>query len=96
MKNRIINIALVFASLLFTLFALEIGARIYLSEFEFKNFFVEYRTLLHSTYPVKFDAELGWIPEEGDHPENLWKTRITILEDGIRSNGSNEHTKVYN
>ena len=96
MKNRIINIALVFASLLLTLFVLETGARIYLSKFEFKNFFVEYRTLLHSTYPAKYDAELGWIPEEGDHPENLWKTRITILEDGIRSNGRNEHTVLDN
>ena len=96
MKNRIIKIALPLASLLFTLFVLEIGVRVYLGEFEFKNFFVEYRTLLHSTYPAKYDAELGWIPEEGVYPENLWKTRVTILEDGIRSNGNNEHLDLDN
>jgi hypothetical protein len=96
MKNRTINFTLALASLLSTLFVLEIGARVYKSEFEFKNFFAEHKTLLHSTYPAKYDAELGWTPEEGDYSENLWKTRITILADGIRSNGSNEDLDLDN
>lgn len=96
MKNRIINFTLVLASLLSTLFVLEIGARVYKNEFEFKNFFAEHKTLLHAAYPAKYDAELGWTPAEGDYSENLWKTRVTILEDGIRSNGSNEVLELDN
>ena len=96
MKNKIINLALVLASSLFTLFVLEIGARVYKSEFGFKHFLEENRNLLKSAYPTEFDAELGWIPRKGDHPENVWGTMVTILEDGIRSNGSNEHLELEN
>ena len=96
MKNIIINITLALASLLFTLFVLEIGARVYENEFGFKNFFAERHSLFQSAYPAKFDAELGWIPKKGNHPENVWKTKVVILEDGIRSNGSNEHLKPDN
>jgi hypothetical protein len=35
-----------------------------------------------------FDAELGWIPEQG--VQRPWGTTVTILENGIRSNGRGE------
>ena len=30
-------------------------------------------------------------PKEGDGQRNIWNTKVTILRDGIRSNGKNEH-----
>ena len=97
MRNKIINITIALASLALTFFVLEIAVRIYLNAgFDFKNFLEEKRTLLQSAYPAEFDTDLGWIPEKGDHRENVWGTAVTILENGIRSNGNNEYSDSDN
>lgn len=88
MKNKLVNVLLLVFSTCFTLVVLEIGVRVYKSEFSFHNFIEQKRTILQSAYPAKYDKEVGWIPKEGYHPKNAWNTRVTILNDGIRSNGS--------
>lgn len=39
--------------------------------------------------PIRFpnDAELGWVPKRDTQP-NILGTAVTILENGIRSNGN--------
>jgi len=87
MKNIFVNIFLSMLSLLFTVLILEIGARVYNSEYNFHNFVETRRDLLRSAYPAEFDKQLGWVPKKGSHPRNAWNTKVTILNDGIRSNG---------
>lgn len=91
MKFKIINISLSILSLLFTILILEIGARVYKSEYSFHNFLDLDRDVFRSAYPSEFDKELGWVPKKGNHQKNVWNTRVTILNDGIRSNGKNEN-----
>ncbi len=90
MKNKVGNICLSVLSILLTILALEIGARTYKGEFSFHNFLELHRDLFRSAYPAIFDKELGWIPKKGFHKKNVWNTRVTILDDGIRSNGNNK------
>lgn len=92
MINKFGNISLCVLSMLFTILLLEIGARAYKNEFSFHNFLEIDRDLFRSAYPATFDKQLGWIPEKGNHKKNVWNTRVTILNDGIRSNGKNEIT----
>ncbi|MEA3506155.1 MAG: hypothetical protein U9R36_01475, partial [Elusimicrobiota bacterium] len=87
MKNIAINIFLTLASLLLIIGGMEIGARIYKGQYGFKNFLKARKNLFRSAYVSQFDRELGWVPKKGRHPKNIWKTRVTILDDGIRSNG---------
>lgn len=90
MKNTFLNIALSILSLSFTVLVLEIGLRVYCGEYRFHNF-PEYELgLFKSAYPAEFDKELGWVPRKGNHPGNIWNTTVTILNDGIRSNGDTE------
>jgi hypothetical protein len=50
-----------------------------------------WRLFTGSKYPVVFDAELGWVPKQDAQPnDNPWGTTVTIVEDGIRSNGDVE------
>lgn len=53
--------------------------------------FVEARIdLLRSVFPVQPDPWLGWIPKPGNYSRaNYWGTTLRILQDGIRSNGTN-------
>jgi len=56
-----------------------------------RNFVLDELALLHSQYPVQFDASLGWTPKaNATGTAEMWGTTvgITILPDGTRSNGS--------
>ena len=56
-------------------------------EFVYKltNFRNHFAFLIGGASPAGFDPELGWIPKQG-----VWGHNITILEDGVRSNGGGE------
>jgi hypothetical protein len=87
MKNWVINAGISLLSLVVTVSALELGARIYKGEFGVHSFLEVNRDLFRSAYPSEFDKDLGWVPKKGEHEKNVWNTTVTILEDGIRSNG---------
>jgi hypothetical protein len=83
MKGKLVNAGLFIATIVFSLLVLEIGLRVYHSEWGFTNFrFVQPNKFGYHIY----DPELGWIPKSS----NQWGTSITILKDGIRSNGRGE------
>jgi hypothetical protein len=86
-KNRIANLGLMIGSVLLTLFVLEVGHRTYKGEWSTKNFSAEARVFYKAAYGAKFDRRLGWVPRPGPPQDNYWKTQLTILEGGIRSNG---------
>jgi hypothetical protein len=47
--------------------------------------------LLRSSYPVSYDAELGWIPRAGfSGLANVWRTQVTVTRDSLRANGSGD------
>ena len=89
MRNWFTNISIAVFSVLFTLFLLELGLRVYTSEYGLQNFLEVKRNLFRAAYPSEFDRELGWVPMKGQHPDNVWNTEVSILEDGIRSNEKN-------
>lgn len=90
MKKYALNILVSLGSLLFMFLVMEITTRIVDGEYTFKNYLNEARTLFQAAYPVQYDSDLGWIPKPGATGEdNIWGTTVTILDDGIRSNGSN-------
>src|SRR5690348_3949115 len=86
MKEKLVDAALLIGSIIFPLCALEVSLRAYHGEWGYANFrFPQGALFANST---SFDAELGWVPEPG--VQGPWGTTVTILEDGIRSNGSGE------
>jgi hypothetical protein len=89
-REKLANIALLVATIIFSLFFLEIGLRIYHGNWEYVNF--RYPQQNKFTGYHTYDAELGWVPK----PEriNMWGETVTILKGGIRSNGRDE--KVWN
>lgn len=89
MKNKLVNIALAVFSILITMTILELSARFYKGEFNLHNFLEIKQDLFRSAYPSIFHKELGWIPQKGNHKKNVWNTRVTILDDGIRANENN-------
>jgi hypothetical protein len=90
----LLNAAIVLMSVAATLFLLEIGVRVYDHEYRWVNFLGEERTLFKSAYPTDFDPDLGWIPKRGvTVTENVWGKRVTILENGLRSNGGSGTTE---
>jgi hypothetical protein len=83
MKGKIVNAALFVGTIIFSLLALELGLRAYHDDWRFENFrFVQPNKFGYHIY----DPELGWIPKSS----NQWGTTITILKEGIRSNGRGE------
>ncbi|TAN45281.1 MAG: hypothetical protein EPN22_04630 [Nitrospirae bacterium] len=79
---------LIIFSLLLLFLAAEIALRIYYKELKLQYFITRETSLLKSAYPAQFDAKLGYIPRVGfDSTENFWGTKVTIGDDGIRSNG---------
>jgi hypothetical protein len=83
MKGKLVNAALFVATIIFSLLALEVGLRAYHGEWEYTNFrFPQPNKFGYHTY----DPELGWVPKSS----NQWGTSITILKEGIRSNGRGE------
>jgi hypothetical protein len=86
MNEKLVNAALIIVTIVLSLLALEGGLRAYHGEWGYANFrFPQGALFANST---SFDAELGWVPEPG--VQGPWGTTVTILEDGIRSNGSGE------
>ena len=39
------------------------------------------RDLFRSAYPAVFDGDIGWLPRQGEHTNNLWGKKVTILDD---------------
>ena len=94
MKNKMINIFLLLFSVFLPILIGEMSARVYKNEFSFHNFLESDRDLFRSAYPSEFDKTLGWIPKKGSHPKNIWNTAVTILDDGIRSNGKQKYEET--
>lgn len=83
------NISIALVSLGLTFLALEIAVRIYKKEYRWENYLTEHLSLFRSATPAQFDAGLGWIPKPGySSTKNAWGTKVTLLEHGIRANGS--------
>lgn len=96
MKEWVLNIFVSIVSILLTFAVLEFAVRVYNGEFEFKNFLGEERTLFGSAYPSEYDPELGWIPREGTTiSKNVWGRKVTILKNGIRSNGNEKLSNTF-
>ena len=83
MKKNLIDAGLFVTTMILSLLALEIGLRAYHSEWEFTNF--RYPQENKFGYHI-YDAELGWVPKSSQQ----WGTSVTILKDGVRSNGRGE------
>ncbi len=95
-KDFLLNISLVLVSILFTLLALELIVRDYHQGFQ-NVILTERGTLLehyfHGFY--SYDAYLGWVPTA--HTADIkWDNhcKVTILNDGIRSNGNPTPPKI--
>lgn len=89
------KVLLSLTGIVFIFLVLEVGARVYKGEYGFRNFLEDRINLFRSAYPVQFDPELGWIPEENfSNTVNIWKTNVSILEDGIRFNGNEENSDL--
>ena len=94
-NKKFANAVLLIASVSFMLLALEAGLRLRAYKegwiYQFTNFRNHYISTNKSNDPAAYDAELGWVPAEG-----VWGDKhegrpvVTILKDGIRSNGSGE------
>jgi hypothetical protein len=83
MKEKLINAGLLIGTMILCLLALEIGLRVYHGEWGFANFrFPQANKFGYHSY----DPELGWVPKSS----NQWGMSITILREGIRSNGRGE------
>lgn len=91
MKKLFQNVLVLIASLLLTFTMLELVVRIVKGDFTFKGF-KEYKVILSEVKkncPAQYDPYLGWIPREGySISKDKWGARITVLKNGIRSNGS--------
>jgi len=93
-KQKLVNAALLAASIILSLLALEFGLRVYTGHWGYENL----RYPSNATYifhtPVVFDAELGWVPrgdaQTNDKLAGPARTTVTILKDGIRSNGNGD------
>jgi hypothetical protein len=100
LNKKLINIALLLASVFLSLLVLEISVRTYSFVFyktgwayQFANFRKRWSALEQVKDPAIFDPELGWIPNQGvweDANSAAGNFTYTILKDGIRSNGSGE------
>ena len=83
MKEKLTNATLFIVTIVLSLLALEVGLRAYHGEWEYTNFrFPQENRFGYHTY----DPELGWVPKSS----NQWGMSLTILREGIRSNGSGE------
>jgi hypothetical protein len=89
-KSTLLKIGLAATTFAVGLLILEAGARLARGRrlVSLSNYLIEDIDLLRSAYPVQFDAELGWIPRVGARgSKNHWGTRVTITDEGLRSNG---------
>jgi hypothetical protein len=83
MKEKLVNAALSITTIIFSLLVIEVGLRAYHGAWTFENFRFKQPNKFGSHI---YDPELGWIPKSS----NQWGTSITVLKDGIRSNGRGE------
>lgn len=98
MKNALLNVLLTRVSTLLMLIVLEAGVRVFTGDyFSTRNFREQKIALFRSAYPAAFDATLGWIPKAGfNSQENIWRTQVTILPDGVRANGPSPGAEAAN
>jgi hypothetical protein len=102
LKEKLANTGLVIASIIFCILTLEVGLRAYVGlrlyieglpyqyTYQFTNFRNHWiANIKGQEYPAALDPELGWVPKEGVWTDYKLAT-FTILDDGIRSNGSGE------
>ena len=90
MRNFAIGITLSILSIILTLFALELGARLVkgIPLTKFTNFVEDRITVQRQLFPTQYDPYQGWIPKTGAYgKKNYWGKSITILDYGIRYNG---------
>jgi hypothetical protein len=87
MKGKLVNVALLVGSVIFSLLVLEMGLRAYKGEWRHINFRFPEGNWFEANHPVSYDAELGWVPKSGTQATILGTT-ISIFENGIRSNGN--------
>lgn len=94
-KSRLlINIIILITSISATLIIIEAVSRIYHSEkvLNFTDYRGNFSKAFKNGLPTEFHETLGWIPRPGyTDINNIWGTEVTILKDGIRSNGNNIH-----
>jgi len=88
-KTIVSNALLVLASIVVTLVLLELGARMYTGDWVFRNILENHIRLLMTAYPARYDETLGWAAKSGVSEHNASGARITILENGLRSNRAN-------
>jgi hypothetical protein len=88
MKEPVKNAALVITAIIFSLLALEVGLRTYHGEWTFTNFRFPQKNKFGG-YHI-YNAELGWIPKQGQMEGWGQGETVTILAQGVRSNGRGE------
>lgn len=91
--SGLVNLLIILTSTLFTLFVLEFATRLYEAEtlLLLKDYRGNVRDLHQEGLPAQYDASLGWIPRIGySGTSNKWGTQVTILANGVRSNGHSD------
>ena len=84
------KLGLALAATVVCLVLLEGGARLVKGKplFYWRNFVETRIDVIRSVYPIRYDSMLGWAPKPGDYTDsNYWGKTLTILEEGVRSNG---------
>jgi hypothetical protein len=89
-RRRLPSLALlaVLVSTLGTLLAVELGLRVMSgTPFSFPDPAAGALHMVGGAYPGAHDPLLGYVPNPGIAPDNVWGTAVTITEGGLRSNG---------
>ena len=90
-----LKISLLICSFCMPLFVVELASRVVKGEYSTNNFLREKRSLFLSAYPSQHDVQLGWVPRKGKNlGDNVWGTRVTINDDGLRTNGENSLAEI--
>jgi hypothetical protein len=88
-RNALINICLLAGSILIALLLVEGALRLAKNTLRINQYEIVTLDILKHEYPAEYHEVLGWIP----HPNATavskpWNKKVTLLENGIRSNGS--------
>lgn len=94
MKRFLQNGLLVLASIVYIFVVLEIGARVYTGNYDFKNVLENHLRITMAAYPTEYDETLGWVSRESVSAHDVDDSTITVRKGGIRSNGLGEIRKV--
>lgn len=90
------NLAVAGLSVTLTYAALEISLRLIKGKLTSRDHVISLKiNTLRSSYPVMYDEFLGWVPRPGaSSGRDLWfNKRVTILANGLRSNGPDSSVK---